>query len=388
METLYLIKPGELELKAGNLREFESRLRRDIEKRMEGRARVDIRPGRFFLRVPEGLEDQAERVLSMIPGIVGYARALTCGKTMPEIGERALRIAREGRDAGHSTFKVEARRADKGFPLDSYGLARELGGLILENLPGLTVDVKRPEFTVFVEIRERAYIHGPIRKGQKGLPVGSAGKGLLLLSGGIDSPVAGYLMAKRGLSLEAVYFNAYPYTSREAWEKVRDLAAVVARYSGPIVLHTVSFTEIQRAIKRGAPEECSTLFLRAAMVQASHDLAGLIGANSLVTGESLGQVASQTAENIRFSQARTDLPIFRPLIGVDKEDTMKMARDIGTYEISILPYEDCCVLFSPEHPILRSRPDREGPMYESLNLEPYISEALRTREILEVPYST
>lgn len=385
METLYLIKPGELELKTGNLREFESRLRKDIERRMEGRVRVDIRPGRFFLRVPEGLEERAERVLSRVPGIVGYARALTCGKTMEEIGELALRVAREGREAGHGTFKVEARRADKGFPLDSYGLARELGGLILENVPGLSVDVRKPSFTVFVEIRERAYVHGAVRKGQKGLPAGSAGKGLLLLSGGIDSPVAGYLMAKRGLSLEAVYFNAYPYTSREAWEKVRDLAGVLARYAGNMVLHTLSFTEIQTAIKRGAPEECSTLFLRAAMVRAAHILAGLIGAHSLVTGESLGQVASQTAENIRFSQARTDLPIFRPLIGTDKEDIMKTARDIGTYEISILPYEDCCVLFSPEHPILRSRPDREGPIYASLGLDELIEESVRTRETLSIP---
>ncbi len=385
METLYLIKPGELELKTGNRREFESRLRRDIERRLEGRARVDIRPGRFFLRVPSELEEKAERVLSRVPGLVGYARALTCGKSMEEIGGLALQVAREGLAQGHGTFKIEARRADKGFPLDSYGLARELGGLILENIPGLSVDVRKPGFTVFVEIRERVYVHGAIRRGQKGLPAGSAGKGLLLLSGGIDSPVAGYLMAKRGLSLEAVYFNAYPYTSREAWEKVRDLARVVARYAGDMVLHTLSFTEIQTEIKRGAPEDCSTLFLRAAMVRAAHLLAREIRANSLVTGESLGQVASQTAENIRFAQARTDLPVFRPLIGTDKEDTMRIAREIGTYEISILPYEDCCVLFSPEHPILRSRMDRDSEVYDSIGLEPLIAEAVRSREILPVP---
>ena len=384
MDILYLIKPGELELKAGNLREFESRLRKDIERRLDGNARVDIRPGRFFLRVPEGLEERAEKVLSRVPGIVGYARALTCSKTMPQIGDLVLQIAREGLEAGYSTFKIEARRADKGFPLDSYGLARELGGLILGNVPGLSVDVNKPDFTVFVEIRERAYVHGPIHKGQKGLPSGSAGKGLLLLSGGIDSPVAGYLMAKRGLSLEAVYFNAYPYTSREAWDKVRDLAGIVARYAGDMVLHTISFTEIQMAIKRGAPEECSTLFLRAAMIRAAHLLAAEIRANSLVTGESLGQVASQTAENIRFSQTGTDLPIFRPLIGMDKEDTMRIAREIGTYRISILPYEDCCILFSPEHPVLRSRLEREGPAYESLSLGKLIEESVRDREILKI----
>ena len=385
METLYLIKPGELELKAGNRREFETRLRKDIERRLGGRVRVDIRPGRFFLHVPSGLEESAERVLSRVPGIVGFARALTCAKSMEELGRTTLKVAREGRAEGRSSFKIEARRADKSFPLDSYGLARELGGLVLAEVPGLRVDVKKPDFTIFVELRERAYVYGAIRKGQKGLPVGSAGKGLLLLSGGIDSPVAGYLMAKRGLSLEAVYFNAYPYTSREAWEKVRDLSGVVARYAGNMVLHTVSFTEIQTAIKRGSPENCATLFLRAAMIRAAHHLAREIWANSLVTGESLGQVASQTAENIRFAQAQTDLPLFRPLVGTDKEDTILIAKRIGTYETSILPYEDCCVLFSPEHPILKARMDREMESYRSLELEPLIKEAVGSREILPVP---
>lgn len=386
MDTIYLIRPGELELKTGNRREFESRLRRDIERRLRGSARVDIRPGRFFLHVPNGLEEKAERALSRIPGIVGFARALSCGKTMADIAEAALRVAREGRALGHATFKIEARRSDKGFPLDSYGLARELGALVLQAVPGLSVDVHHPELTVFVEIRERAYIYGAVSRGQKGLPVGSAGKGLLLLSGGIDSPVAGYLMAKRGLALEAVYYNAYPYTSREAWEKVRELSRVVARYSGGLVLHTVSFTEVQRAIKRGSPEEFATLFLRAAMIRAAHLLAEKIGANSLVTGESLGQVASQTSENIRFAQALTDLPVFRPLIGTDKEDTIRLAREIDTYEISILPYEDCCVLFSPEHPVLRSNLGRDLERYASLDLDPLIEEALKTREALSLPY--
>ncbi|HSV56592.1 MAG TPA: THUMP domain-containing protein, partial [Magnetospirillaceae bacterium] len=273
MEILYLIKPGELELKTGNLREFEARLRKDIERRLENRARVEIRPGRFFLRVPEKLKEKAERILSCVPGIVGYARAYTCGKTMEEIGRNVLLVAGEGCAEGRSTFKIEARRADKGFYLDSYGLARELGTLVLSAFTGLKVDVRNPEFTVFVEIREKAYIHGAIQPGQKGLPAGSSGKGLLLLSGGIDSPVAGYLMAKRGLALEAVYFNAYPYTSREAWEKVRSLASVVARYAGDMVLHTLSFTDVQTIIKKGAPEDCGTAFLRAAMVRAAHLLA-------------------------------------------------------------------------------------------------------------------
>ena len=386
MNATYLIKPGEMELKGGNLREFESRLRRDIERRMRGYVKVDIRPGRFFLHVPLERAAEAEEVLSRVPGLVGFARALACPKTLEDIAQAAIQVARECSAAGKESFKIEARRSDKSFPLDSYGIARELGARVLAGVPGLTVDVHHPEFTVSAEVRERAYVYGAVRPGLKGLPVGSSGKGLLLLSGGIDSPVAGYLMAKRGLALEAVYFNAYPYTSREAWEKVRDLSRVVGRYLGGTVLHTVSFTDVQTEIKRSAPTECTTLFLRAAMVRAAHLLAAQIGANSLVTGESLGQVASQTAENIRLSQSLTDLPVFRPLIGVDKEDTIRMARQIGSYEISILPYEDCCVLFSPEHPILKSRLDRDLARYEKLGLDPLIQTAVETREVLALPY--
>lgn len=386
MNATYLIKPGEMELKGGNLREFESRLRRDIERRMHGYVKVDIHPGRFFLHVPEERAAEAEEVLSRVPGLVGFARALTCTKTLEDITQAAIQVARECRATGKERFKIEARRSDKSFPLDSYGIARELGARVLEAVPGLTVDVHHPEFTVSAEVRERAYVYGAVRPGVKGLPIGSSGKGLLLLSGGIDSPVAGYLMAKRGLALEAVYFNAYPYTSREAWEKVRELSRVVGRYLGGTVLHTVSFTDVQTEIKRGSPTECTTLFLRAAMVRAAHLLAAQIGANGLVTGESLGQVASQTAENIRFSQSFTDLPVFRPLIGVDKEDTIRMARQIGSYEISILPYEDCCVLFSPEHPILKSRLDKDRERYERLGLDPLIQTAVQTREVLALPY--
>lgn len=386
MNATYLIKPGEMELKGGNLREFESRLRRDIERRMHGYVKVDIHPGRFFLHVPEERAAEAEEVLSRVPGLVGFARALTCTKTLEDITQAAIQVARECRATGKERFKIEARRSDKSFPLDSYGIARELGARVLEAVPGLTVDVHHPEFTVSAEVRERAYVYGAVRPGVKGLPIGSSGKGLLLLSGGIDSPVAGYLMAKRGLALEAVYFNAYPYTSREAWEKVRELSRVVGRYLGGTVLHTVSFTDVQTEIKRGSPTECTTLFLRAAMVRAAHLLAAQIGANGLVTGESLGQVASQTAENIRFSQSFTDLPVFRPLIGVDKEDTIRMARQIGSYEISILPYEDCCVLFSPEHPILKSRLDKDRERYERLGLDPLIQTAVQTRKVLALPY--
>jgi tRNA uracil 4-sulfurtransferase len=388
MDSLYLIKPGEMELKTGNRREFEAQLRRDIERRMHGFVKVDIRPGRFFLHVPEERTLEAEEVLSRVPGLVGFARALQCQKNLTDIAEAAVKVARECKATGKSTFKIEARRSDKSFPLDSYGIARELGARILEEVPGLTVDVHNPEFTVSAEVRERAYVYGAVQQGLKGLPIGSAGKGLLLLSGGIDSPVAGYMMAKRGLALEAVYYNAYPYTSQEAWEKVRDLSRVVGRYSGGTVLHTISFTEIQTAIKRGSPENYTTLFLRAAMVRAAHLLAVEIGANSLVTGESLGQVASQTSENIRLAQSLTDLPVFRPLIGIDKEDTIRTARQIGSYEISILPYEDCCVLFSPEHPILKAKLDRDRESYEALGLEPLIQESIKKREIIALPYGS
>jgi thiamine biosynthesis protein ThiI len=288
--------------------------------------------------------------------------------------------------AGCKSFKVESRRADKGFPLDSYAISREIGACVLAAHPELRVDVHAPETVLNVEIREHAYIYTDGEKGVRGLPVGSAGKGLLLLSGGIDSPVAGYLMAARGLALEALHFTSYPYTSKEAWQKVRDLAGVLSRYTGSIVLHTVPFTEVQLAIKAGAPAECATLYLRAAMMSAAQLLADERRLSCVVSGESLSQVASQTAENIRFTQSYTDYPVMRPLIGTDKEDTIDIARAIGSYDISILPYEDCCVLFSAKHPVLKADFVKERRAFDMLGIQPKIAEAVAAKDSIDIQF--
>ena len=387
MEALYLIKIGEIILKAGNRAFFLDLLKRSIKRRMGGvPAVVTASQGRFFLAVPESAAAMAEDVLSRVPGVNGWARAIRVAKEPEAIGAAAIEaIGRPVRNGAHS-FKVEARRSDKSYPLESYGIAADIGDRILAAHPGLRVDVHAPDTVVYVEIRDQAYVYADGDRGVRGLPVGSAGRGLALLSGGIDSPVAAYMMLTRGLALEAIHFNAYPYTSREAWEKVHDLARIVGTFSGGLALHTVPFTEVQVRIKKDAPPENATLYLRACMMMAADALARQRGLVALVTGESLGQVASQTVENMRFSGSFTDLPVFRPLVGMDKEDTIRTARSIGTYETSILPYEDCCVLFSPKHPLLKADFGPERERFLDLGLDHETAAAVAAAERFDVPF--
>jgi len=385
--ALYLVKVGEILLKLGNRRDFENRLKTDIRKRLSGMPhQVEYQPGRFFVQVAADRAGEAEEILSRTPGINGWARALRTEKTFVEIERAALAIAGAA-NVGATTFKVESRRSDKSFPLGSYELSKELGHSILEANPGLRVDLHEPGFTINVEIRDRAFIYGNPTRGVRGLPVGTQGRGLLLLSGGIDSPVAGYMMAKRGLDLEAMYFHAWPYTSKEAHDKVKDLARVLSGYTGGITLWTVPFTDIQMALKKGAREDLTTLMMRAAMMEIAHAFAARRRDTCIVTGESLGQVASQTAQNLRFTQFPTDLPVFRPLIGMDKEETIAIARAIGSFDISVRPFEDCCVIFSPKHPLLKADLERERASYEALGLGRLIEEAMAGIEKFEVPFS-
>ncbi|MCX7025455.1 MAG: tRNA 4-thiouridine(8) synthase ThiI [Spirochaetes bacterium] len=377
MDIIYLIKIGEIILKLGNRREFEDRLRYDLKRRLSGiPARIEISVGRYFLHTGEEHAPAVELILSRTPGVNGFAKAFKREKNMDEIAAAAVLAAREASDGGASSFKVESRRSDKSFPLDSYAISAAVGEIILEKVPALRVDVRNPDVVINVEIRDKAFIYGRVQVGQKGLPVGVSGKGLLLLSGGIDSPVAGWMMAKRGLSIEALYFHAYPYTSDEALGKVKRLAELVADYAGEVKLHVASFTEVQLAIKKRADESRTTLYMRGAMMRVAHRVAAMSGAHSIITGESLGQVASQTAENLRFTGSFTDLAILRPLVGIDKEDTIRMAKAIGTYETSILPFEDCCVLFSPRHPILKAVLDEERKAYDAMELDPLLDETI------------
>ncbi len=378
MRAFFLIKPGEIELKLGNRREFTQRLKDQIRRRLKGlHFELEEYPGRFFLSIEEKDSELALFVLEHCPGINGVARAIKTEKRVDSIVQAAVECAAAEVGSGARSFKVETRRPDKSFPLDSYGMSAAAGDAVREHFPALTVDVHTPDFVLMVEIRERAYIYSSTAPGPRGLPVGSQGKGLLLLSGGIDSPVAGYMMARRGLALEGVYFHTYPYTSLEAQQKVERLAARVAIWSGGMHLWIVPFTEVQQTIARGPQEEANTLMLRMAMMQAAELIARRINAKAIVTGESLGQVASQTAENIRLSQSPTSLPVFRPLVGIDKEETIALARRIGTYDISILPYEDCCVLFSPKHPVLKPDFDEFHAYFASLALGDAIETAVQ-----------
>jgi tRNA uracil 4-sulfurtransferase len=385
MDALYLIKIGEILLKLGNRKEFEDRLRSQLHSRFQGAGiahKLEVYPGRYFVTVPEERAADAELILARTPGVNGYARALKTEKKVEAVLAAAVEVARGRFNRGMRRFKAESRRSDKSFELGSFELSARIGAAVLEALPETKVDLHTPEFTVYAEIRERAYVFADPESGMRGLPVGSGGTGLLLLSGGIDSPVAGYMMARRGLALEACYFHAYPYTSDEAKQKVVDLAKILSGYTGRLRLWIVPFTETQLKIKKEARTDLTTLMMRMGMMRAAQILAGRVGANCLVTGESLGQVASQTAENLRLTQSLTDYPVLRPLIGMDKEDTIRLAKRIGSFETSILPYEDCCVLFSPKHPMLKAKLEREKASYESLELENLLVEALDKAESL------
>lgn len=381
MESLFLIKPGEILLKKENQKEFTRRLIQQLHKRMgDAPCTIEEYPGRFFLFVDERHAARAEFVLSHCPGLNGFSKAILCPKSIESIVKAAGEVAAACLVDGERRFKVETRRSDKSFPLGSHEICALVGEELLAGFPSLVVDVHEPDFVVNIEIRERAYVYGHTRPGPRGLPSGSSGKGLLLLSGGIDSPVAGYMMATRGSPLECVHFHSYPYTSIEAQRKVERLALKLTAWCGSLRLWVLPFTEVQMRIKKLAREDSTTIMLRSAMMEAADILARRIEADAIITGESLGQVASQTAETMAVTEAPASLPVFRPLIGIDKEETVAAAKRIGTYEVSILPYEDCCVLFSPKHPLLRPDLAELTGAYASLGLSPLIEESLAKAE--------
>ena len=381
MTTVYLIKPGELTLKGGNRKSFETILRRNLSSMLKGTGcQVVTTSGRFFLRCAPETEHKAEDALDRLLGISGWAKTRTVEKMPQAVMDACVEEGKLLSEKGIASFKIEARRTDKSFPLDSYQIRCQAGEAVLREVPGLKVDVHKPGGVIEVEIREKAYVFANTRQGRRGLPPGTAGRGMLLLSGGIDSPAAGYMMASRGMALDAVYFHAYPYTTDKAREKTVKIAEILGRYTMGIRLFVVGFTPVQTRIKERAPEAWRTVLLRMAMMECAERLALSRGDKCLVSGESLSQVASQTIENISCTQSRLKLPVLRPLIGANKEDIITLAENIGTYKTSILPYEDCCVLFSPPHPVLRGDPVEAGKLYEALEAGPLIEEALRTAE--------
>jgi thiamine biosynthesis protein ThiI len=385
-EATYLLKPGELTLKGGNREGFEQILRRNLMLLLSAALgkknfRVENTKGRYYVLCNEEGSEITEKILDKFFGISGWAKARKTGKTPEEVMAACAAEGRELSFRGIRSFKIEARRTDKSFPLSSYEICCRAGDTVREAAPELEVRVKNPEAVIGVEIREKAFIYGNARRGLGGLPVGTAGRGLLLLSGGIDSPVAGWMMAGRGMGIDAVYFHAYPYTSEEARQKVIRLAETVGRYTLGIRLHCIGFTKVQVRIKEGAPLPWSTVMLRMAMMECAERIARRNRCRCLITGESLSQVASQTVENLNCTQNRLKLPVLRPLIGMDKDRIIRMAESINTYETSILPYADCCSIFSPPHPILRGNTDEANQIYEALQLEDLLNEALKENKI-------
>ena len=384
----WLLKPAELTLKGGNRKTFENKLKQNLLQMLssggiDGKAKVRMTEGRYYLECHEEKADIAENILSRLPGISGWAKTVICNKTVNDVMAACIEEGKKIALAGGKTFKIEGRRTDKSFPLDSYKLCCLAGENVLNAASGLKVDVHNPEKIIYVEIREKAYVYSDVKKGLGGLPAGSAGKGLLLLSGGIDSPVAGFLMAKRGLNIDTVHFHSYPYTSQEAKEKAIHLAKIVGSYCTGSRFYILNFTKVQQQIKKctgNSHEPWITILLRMAMMEAAEEIANKTNSKCLITGESLSQVASQTIENLSCTQSRIKLPVFRPLIGFCKEDIIKEAQFIGSYQISIQPYADCCTLFTPAHPVLYGDPAQACALYETLELEPSIEEALANAE--------
>ncbi len=359
MKEILLCKYGEIVLKGANRKYFEDALCRTMKRKAKKYGEFDVYRAQSTLYVqPMNENCDVDGMLAAARKVFGIATVNRCAiaeKNYESIAETAREyLPAYLRDK--KTFKVEGKRSDKSFPMDSMQLSREIGGVILSKNPHLRVDVHNPDVVVRVEIREYgAYIHAGQFKGAGGMPIGTGGKGLLLLSGGIDSPVAGYMLAKRGVQLEAVHFESFPYTSERAREKVFSLAKIVSEYAGPIQTHVVSLTKIQEEIAKNCTEDYFTLLLRRYMMAIASKIAHKRGCGALITGESLGQVASQTMQALGVTDCMSDLPVFRPCIGLDKEEIITIAREIDTFETSILPFEDCCTVFTPRHP--KTKPD-------------------------------
>ena len=384
MKVTYLGKLGELTLKGSNTKSFENKLVRNVRDFLKHiPADISLRAGRLYLEVDEQFCHQAEYCLSHLIGITGWAKTVICDKTIASITKTVTELGKAAKENGAKTFKIEARRSDKSFELNSYEIMKTAASELFDNNI-LKVDVKNPDITIYVEVREKCFVYTDSNKGCRGLPVGTSGKGLLLLSGGLDSPVAGYRMMRRGMKIECVYFHSYPYTSDEAQKKVEDLAKILSAYGLQTTLNIISFTDVQMLIKEKAPENWSTLALRMCMMKAASMLAKHINADCLITGESLGQVASQTLENMKVTESMAELPLLRPLVALDKEEIIETAVSIGTYETSILPYEDCCVLFSPRHPVLKAELNEAIDIYTKINPDELIQKAFATREVKHI----
>ena len=407
-EFIFIVRCGEVALKGMNKPYFERRLLERITKLLKtfDGVRASRHEGLIYVRAEKlpgaaaenaavtaadkaAMKERKEAIIREIGKVFGVASispAMECESTMEDIGRTAVAYMMEAiEERGVKTFKVEAKRADKNFPVKSPDISRKIGAAVLKGCKVLRVDVHDPDVRLFVDVRhDKSYVYQDKIPGFGGLPLGTNGKGMTLLSGGIDSPVATWMMAKRGMLIEAVHFHSYPYTSQRAREKVEELASLVATYCGRFNMHVINLLPIQEQIVTNCPEEETTILVRRFMMRIAEELAKANGCNMLITGENLGQVASQTAEALVVTDASVKMPVMRPLIGMDKVDIMDMAQEIGTYEKSIEPYEDCCTVFLPKHPSTKPKLERILESESKLDCEQLIKDAIASEEIVAI----
>jgi len=385
---IFLLKLGEVVLKGLNRRAFEDKLMSNVRRRVRncGNFQVYVKQSTIYVE-PKNDECDMERAWEacrQVFGIAAVARAVPCEKNVDAIVATAKQYL-AGEFAAARTFKVESKRADKLFHLNSIQISQSVGGELAEAFPHVRVDVHKPDLTVYVEIREKfAYVHAPSVPGAGGLPIGMGGTAVSLLSGGLDSPVSSWMIARRGVQLEMVHFVSPPYTSQQAQDKVVQLAQELTAWCGRMTVHIIPFTEIQEEIRKNCPEEYFTLIMRRFMMRLAEAVARKVGAGALVTGESLGQVASQTMKALGTTDDVTTMPVLRPLIGMDKVEIIRMSRHIGTYDTSILPYEDCCTVFTPRHPCTRPNLDDVRAAESVLDIEGLMAKALEGKSWIRV----
>lgn len=382
MERVLLVRMGEIFLKGDNRPQFINALARRVRYAIWPlHGRLELAQGRMYVKGVQDMDLCVDKVTKVF-GVHSVSPALEVEKDLAAIERAAIEMTKDL----SGSFKVSARRADKRFPMDSMQINAHLGGVVLDNNPNLHVDVHKPDHVLSVEIRELAYLHVAKIAAVGGMPVGTSGKALLLLSGGIDSPVAGFMLAKRGVELSAIHFHSFPFTSEQAKRKVVELAHILSQYTGPIHLYVVPFTKIQQELYDKCPDNQLTILMRRFMMRIANRVALEKGCGALITGESLGQVASQTMEGLQCSSDVCTLPVFRPLIGFDKTEIMDRAQQIGTYDTSILPYEDCCTIFTPKHPTTKPKVERLRESEALLDVEGLTEEAVQGIEEILVRY--
>lgn len=385
MEKVLSVSLGEIALKGLNRRYFEDQLIKNMRRVIKdiGFEKIYKEQGKIYIEGEDYKFPQMINRLKKVFGLVYISPCIRIEKNVEDMEKAVIQVMKEKvGNQNIKTFKVDTNRADKSFPIKSPDLSRQFGGLILKNFHDLKVDVHNPDTFVYIDIKQNAYVYTEKIKGYGGLPIGTNGKGLLLLSGGIDSPVAGFMMAKRGVEISAVHYHSYPFTSERSEEKVKELATILSRYTGKIKMYSVNILEIQKQINAKCKENEMTILSRRFMMKIAEKIAEKEKIDALITGESLGQVASQTIQGISVTNAAVNIPVFRPLVGLDKVDIVEIAKDIETFETSILPFEDCCTVFLPKHPVTKPKLEDILKSEEELDVEGLVSKAIENMKLV------